>query len=123
MSFVDCVNRGDVDGLSLLIADDHTLQVLDEPPLVGRYANLDAWKEYLSAYPEYMIHVHDIAWSGDRVAVLGHTTGSHLALPDDEESLLTVIWIGVDADGLLGRWQVYEDTPDHRERFGLSSAR
>ena len=37
--FIECINLGDIDGLSALMTDDHTLQVLDEGPLVGRLAN------------------------------------------------------------------------------------
>jgi hypothetical protein len=56
---------------------------------------------------------------GDVVAVLGHTTGSHLGLPDDEESKLTLIWLGEVVDGLVRSWTLIEDTPEHRLRHGL----
>jgi ketosteroid isomerase-like protein len=36
VSFIDCINRGDLDGLTELMTDDHALVVLDEAPLVGR---------------------------------------------------------------------------------------
>ncbi len=45
MAFVDCVNRGDVDGLGRLMTADHVLRVLDEDPVAGRAANLDGWRE------------------------------------------------------------------------------
>lgn len=56
VSFLDCINRGDLDGLAALMTDDHTLIVLDEPPLVGRQANRDAWYGQFTAFPNYVIH-------------------------------------------------------------------
>ena len=52
VSFIDCINRGDIDGLSVLMTAGHTLQVLDEAPLFGKPANVEAWKGYASSFPE-----------------------------------------------------------------------
>jgi hypothetical protein len=81
IGFIDCINRGDIDGLGELMTDDHEL--VAEP--------------------------HDGC-----VAVLGHTTGSHLGLPDHEERALSLIWLAEVKDGQLllrraglgrvGRW-------------------
>jgi len=51
--------------------------------------------------------------------VLGATTGSHLGLPDEEELQLGVIWVADVAGGVLSSWQVVEDTPDTRRRYGV----
>ena len=48
------------------------------------------------------------------VAVLGHTTGSHLGLPDDEEEQQLVIWTARVVDGRLASWHLVEDTPERR---------
>ena len=117
--FIDCINRRDVDGLGDLMTDDHTLCVFDEPPLVGRAANLEAWRGYGTAFPEYVIHAHAFAAVGDRVAVLGHTTGSHLGLPDDDERALTLIWLAAVGHGRLSCWCLLDDTPKHRADLGL----
>ena len=66
MKFIECINRGDVDGLSVLMTDGHTLQVLDEAPLVGRAANVEAWRGYTSAFPNYVIYPHQFAERGTR---------------------------------------------------------
>src|SRR4051794_11843148 len=86
VSFVDGINRGDVAQLSLLMTDDHELRVFDEPPIQGKQANIDAWLGYVSSFPRYVIYPHAIVADGWDVVVLGHTTGSHLCLPDDQES-------------------------------------
>ena len=119
ISFIDCINRGDLAGLASLMTDDHALVVLDEEPLVGRAANVDAWRGYLSSFPDYVIYPRHLAASGERVAVLGTTTGSHLGLPDDEEGVLDVIWVAEVVAGRLSRWQVCDDAPELRRQLGI----
>jgi ketosteroid isomerase-like protein len=119
VSFIDCINRGDVDALAKLMTADHRLLVLDEPPLTGRAQNVDAWKGYMSAFPRYVIYPRHAVDDGPRVAVLGSTTGSHLGLPDDEERRLGVIWLAEVTDGALSRWQIVADTPRARADAGL----
>ncbi|MEY2474866.1 MAG: hypothetical protein QOG87_181 [Actinomycetota bacterium] len=119
--FIAAINAGDVAGLAHLMSADHTLQVFDEPALVGREANVDGWQGYCSAFPRYRIHVHDTAERAGAVAVRGHTTGSHLALPDTEEERLTLIWLAEVGAGKLRTWQLIDDSVGNRERVGLAS--
>lgn len=60
VSFIDCINRGDLDGLTELMTDDHALVVLDEAPLVGRSQNRQAWHDYLTSFPDYVIYPRHI---------------------------------------------------------------
>jgi ketosteroid isomerase-like protein len=119
ISFIDHVNRGDLDGLVALMLDDHVLAVLDEPPVVGRDANREAWRGYFGAFPDYVIYPDHIAATGSTVAVLGTTTGSHLGLPDDEESRLTVIWVARVIGGEVAEWRILEDTAEARTSHGI----
>jgi SnoaL-like domain len=122
VSFIDAVNRADLDRLAALMHVDHRFVVLDEEPVVGRAANIRAWHGYLSSFPAYVIHPRHIAGDGHRVAVLGTTTGSHLGLPDEEERRLNVIWLAEVEAGTLLLWEVAEDTPSTRERVGIPGA-
>jgi DNA-binding MarR family transcriptional regulator len=119
LHFVDCINRRDLPGLTSLMTDDHELRVLNEPAVVGRGANSDAWRGYFDAFPRYVIEPRAIAESDGTVAVLGHTIGSHLDLPDDEERERTLIWLAEIEDGRLRSWSLIDDTPANRERFNL----
>jgi hypothetical protein len=120
IGFIDCINCGDLDGLSDLMSDDHQLEVLDETPVVGCDANLEAWDGYFTSFPEYVIYPHRIVEADGVVAVLGHTTGSHLEMPDEEEAQLTLIWAAHVADGCVTRWRLLEDTIDNRRQFDFS---
>ena len=119
VDFVHCVNHGDIDGLARLMTDDHTLRVFDEAPLVGREANVDAWRGYAQGFPDYTIYPERIAARDGQVAVLGRTTGSHLGLPDAEEFQLSLIWVAEVRDGLVRSWTLREDTPANRHAYAL----
>jgi hypothetical protein len=119
ISFIDCINRGDVAGLERLMTADHVLQVFDEAPLAGRDDNVDAWNGYVTSFPSYVIYPHRFAARGDRVAVLGHTTGSHMGLSDLEESARTLIWVAQVESGKVRLWRLVEDTSKSRADLGL----
>lgn len=119
VSFIDCINRGDLDGLADLMTDDHALVVLDQPPLVGRDANREAWHGYFSSFPNYVVYPRHVTADGSAVAVLGTTTGSHLGIPDDEEMKLDVAWLARVVDGRLSEWRVAEDTAELRAQVGV----
>ena len=119
--FIDCVNRTDLDGLVATMTDDHRLEVFDEAPLVGREANATAWRGYFERFPDYVIYPHRIVEvTYATVAILGHTTGSHLGLPDDEEVKETLIWLAETSSGQVRVWSLVEDTPDNRLRLSLT---
>ena len=111
VSFIDRINHCDVPGLAALMTDDHRLVVLDEPPVAGKAANIAA----------YVIYPHEIVERDGRVAVAGHTTGSHLGLPDEQEARLTVIWLADVSEGRLTSSRIVADTPTARGEFGLTT--
>jgi hypothetical protein len=119
LSFVDGINRGDVGRLASLMTTDHELRVFDEPPLEGKQANVAAWRGYFSAFPRYVIHPHTLVADHAEVVVLGHTTGSHLGLPDEQERELTLLWRAVVTGGRLMLWQLIEDSPARRAALRL----
>jgi ketosteroid isomerase-like protein len=120
VSFIDRINHCDVPGLADLMTDDHRLIVFDEPPVVGKAANIAGWEGYAGSFPDYVIYPHEIAERDQRVAVVGHTTGSHLGLPDEQEARLTVIWLADVRDGRLASWNIVADTPAARSEYGLT---
>jgi hypothetical protein len=119
LAFVDHINRGNLDGLIAMMSEDHRLEVFDEQPVVGREANAAAWRSYMAAFPRYLIYPRRINATGAVVAILGHTTGSHLGLPDAEERELPLIWLAYVRNGTVERWQLIEDSPSNRQQFGL----
>ncbi|HET6865883.1 MAG TPA: nuclear transport factor 2 family protein [Solirubrobacteraceae bacterium] len=121
ISLIDCINRCDLATLSDLLSNDHRLEVFDEEPVIGKHANTVAWNGYFEMFPAYVIHPRQIAEHGDTVAILGHTTGSHLGLRDEDERKLTLIWLVDTRDGYVTRWQLIEDNAENRGAWGLGS--
>jgi ketosteroid isomerase-like protein len=121
VSFIDAINHGDAAHLASLMSDDHRLLVFDESPLDGKEANIEGWRGYSSSFADYVIYPHQLVARDEEVVVLGHTTGSHLGLPDEEESRLTLLWRAVVRDGRLHLWQLIADTPERRVEFGLTT--
>jgi hypothetical protein len=119
VSFIDAINRGDIALLASLMTDDHRLRVFDESPSVGKEANVAGWRSYTSAFPDYVIYPHRVVARNAEVVVLGHTTGSHLDLSDEQESRLTLLWRAVVRDGRLQLWQLLSDTPERRIEYGV----
>jgi ketosteroid isomerase-like protein len=119
LSFIDRINRTDIDGLLALMTEDHVLQVLDEPAVAGKRVLREAWNGYFTAFPEYVVYPERMTQEGASVAVLGYTTGSHLGLPDDEESRIPVLWTAAVRNGRLSRWSIVEDAPGTRMALGL----
>jgi hypothetical protein len=60
ISFIDAINRGDVERLGELMTEEHHLDVFDEAPLRGKAANVDVWHGYASAFPTYVISPHEL---------------------------------------------------------------
>ena len=69
--------------------------------------------------PLPVVYPRRIADNEGTVAILGHTTGSHLGLASDEESRLTLIWLAEIADSAVLSWSLIDDTRANRRRFGL----
>jgi hypothetical protein len=119
LSFVDAINRRDAVGLGELMTDEHALVVFDEPRLVGRAANIEAWNGYMASFPAYVIHPFAIAVRDTQVAIAGTTTGSHLGLPDEEETRQSLIWL-CDVEGdAVACWTLVEDTAQRRRDLRL----
>ena len=115
IAFIDRINAGEVDGLARLMTEDHELLVFTEPPVAGREANAEAWNGYATAYPNYRIYIHETGRREGVVSILGHTTGSHLGLPDEEEARETLIWQAEIRSGQVRRWRLVEDSAANRE--------
>jgi hypothetical protein len=123
ISFIDAINHGDVDRLAALMDKEYSLVIFGTAE-EGRERGIEGWRGYASAYPNYLIHPHRMVAEGNKAAVLGHTTGSHLGLPDEEEEKLTLIWVAdVTPDGLVRTWELLEDNPKNKRENGLGQRR
>lgn len=110
LKFVEVINAGNSEELVKLQTEDFTLIDMVGDVSRGR----DGWQGYFSAYPNYTIHMHQVLTSGNGVAIIGKTTGSHVE-PEVEE-LETVLWTAEIRDGLVAEWRIYSDIEDAKKK-------
>jgi ketosteroid isomerase-like protein len=103
LKFVEVINAGDSEELVKLQTEDFTLIDMAGDVFRGR----DGWQDYFSTYPKYKIHVQHVLTSGNGVAIIGKTTGSHV--PPEVEEKETVLWTAEVRDGLVAEWRIYSD--------------
>jgi hypothetical protein len=76
LKFVEVINAGDSLELIKLQTEDFTF--ID---MTGdKYSGRNGWSDYFASFPNYQIHVQLILTSGNGVAIIGKTTGSHIPL-------------------------------------------
>ena len=111
LKFVEVINAGDSKALIKLQSEDFTLIDTGGDEFCGR----DGWEGYFSAYPKYKIHVNNVLMSGNDVAILGKTTGSHV--PSKLEEKETVLWTAKIRDSLVTAWQIYSDINEIKRKI------
>jgi len=107
LEFVERINARDPDGLAELMTDDHTFIDSGGDVERGRDVMRKGFAEYFSSFPNYRINVSKVCTSGDAVAIVGKSTGSHV--PAELEPKETVLWIARIRDGLVAEWRIYTD--------------
>lgn len=110
LKFVEIINAGDSEELVKLQTEDFTLIDMAGDVYRGR----DGWQSYFSAYPKYKIHVQHVLTSGNVVAIVGKTTGSHVS-PEVEEKE-TVLWTAKIRNGLVAEWRIYSDIEEVQKK-------
>ncbi|TRO46449.1 nuclear transport factor 2 family protein [Candidatus Bathyarchaeota archaeon] len=110
LKFVECINAGDPSALMAHQTDDFTFIDMSGNVFTGR----QGWEDYFASYPDYKIHVDRIVTGGDGVAIIGRTTGSHVA-PNVEE-YEAVLWTAEIRDGLVAEWRIYTDLEDAKRK-------
>jgi len=110
LKFVEIINAGDSEALINLQTESFTLIDMAGDIYRGR----DGWQDYFSAYPKYKIHVQHVLTSGDGVAIIGKTTGSHV--PPEVEEKETVLWTAEIRDGLVSEWRIYSNIEEAKKK-------
>jgi ketosteroid isomerase-like protein len=111
LKFVDIINKGNSEGLMTLQAEDFVLIDYEGEVSRGR----SGWNDYFTAYPDYKIHVNHIITSGNGVAILGRTSGSHVS--PEVEDRETILWTAEIRDDLVAEWRLYSDTEEIEEEI------
>ncbi len=113
LKFVEVINAGDSRELVKLQTEDFTLIDMAGDVFRGR----DGWQDYFSSYPKYKIHAQHVLMSGNGVAIIGKTTGSHV--PPELEEKETVLWTAEIRNGLVVEWRIYSDIVEVKKKIKI----
>lgn len=110
LRFVECINNQDIEGLVSLMTKDFIMITYEGESEIGRELLRKGFQGYFTDYPGYKIHVEKVARSGNDIAIVGKTTGSHI--PPEVEERETVILIAKIEGNLVAEWRIFSDM-DH----------
>ena len=111
--FNNCINNQDIDGLSDLMADEHTFVDRDGSRHGPKLKMIEGWKQFFRMFPDYRNTFERIIAEDDRVFISG------FAFWSDKEPYDPVIWCAIIKENLIAEWSIHEDTPENREKFNL----
>jgi len=111
--FNDCINEGDLAGLSDLLTADHEFIDSAGNKVSGKARVLDAWTGFFTAFPDYRNVVEHMAVIDGSVVMTGRSQCSDARLDGE------VILVARVKRGRLSQWRVCDDTAEMRARLGI----
>ena len=115
VKFNEHISNRDLDGLSALMADDHTFIDKGGHAISGKSKCLEAWRGFFASFPDYRNVFHSLAVEDNRVVIVGRSSCSDIRLDGP------ALWVASTGDDRLAEWRVYEDTPANRRTLGIAS--
>jgi len=112
-AFNNCINNQNIDGLSDLMAENHTFIDRDGKSHGPKSHMVEGWKQFFQMFPKYRNTFKKIIAFDNHVFVLGFAYWS------DKEPYDPVIWTAVLDNNLVSEWRIYEDTIENRRKFKL----
>jgi ketosteroid isomerase-like protein len=114
MLFNDCINRGDLAGLSDLMTDDHVFIDSANNAISGKTRCVEAWRGFLAAFPDYRNQFERVRPLDGKAIIVGHSVCSDARLAGP------AMWTAKVDGQLIAEWRVYEDTSANRALLGLN---
>jgi ketosteroid isomerase-like protein len=111
--FNECINARDLDGLALLMTDDHIFVDRDGKVHQSREFMVKAWQQFFHLFPNYRNIFARIEARGNLVLIRGHAYWSE-SRPNDP-----AIWTATIVDDQVREWHIYDDTEANRAAFNL----
>lgn len=117
-SFVECINRHDLDGICQLLAKDHMFIDGTGRSVSGRESMRRAWTAYFGMMPDYWVGAEDVLERGDLVVLCGRAGGTYSvdgALDSGNRWEVPAAWRAVVRSGRLSLWQIFADNEPLRQ--------
>jgi ketosteroid isomerase-like protein len=113
LKFNEHINNRDLDGLAVLMTDDHTFVDTANHAIRGKVRCLEAWRGFFTSFPDYRNEFDRLVVEDNKVTVVGHSHCSDVRLNGP------ALWVARTSAGKLAEWRVYEDTAPNRRMLGL----
>lgn len=113
LQFNECINNQDLNGLTLLMTDDHAF--IDSEGTITRPKQkmVQAWKQFFDMFPTYRNTFNRVQSKENVVAILGYAYWS------EKQPYDPAIWTATIVNDLVQAWRVYHDTEADRRQFNL----
>ena len=120
MRFVEKINTGDVDGIALLMTENHRFIDSLGNITTGRHEMKKGWEGYFKMVPDYRIDVEESFNNGNAVILIGKASGTYS--PDGKAHpeyawTTPAVWFAKVEDGLIAEWRVYADNEPLRRHM------
>lgn len=112
--FNECINAQDLDGLALLMTDDHVFIDRDGKIYQSKESMVQAWRQFFHMFPNYRNIFDRIEARGNLVVIRGHAYWSE-SQPNDP-----AIWTATIVDDHVCEWHIYADTEQNRAAFNVA---
>jgi ketosteroid isomerase-like protein len=116
VAFNEHINNRNLDGLAILMTDDHAFIDTAGHAIRGKSACLDAWRGFFKSFPDYRNIFDRLVVEDTTVVVVGRSSCSDVRLDGP------ALWVATASDDKLAEWRVYEDTPTNRCTLGIASS-
>ncbi len=101
LKFNEKINQRDLEGLAMLMTDDHTFIDNAGEVTQGKAAMKEGWREFFESYPDYRNVFNTITVRDDVVVMVGYSTCSYEPLKGPS------IWTARVHGGRVSEWRVY----------------
>lgn len=110
--FNEAINRHDVDGISALMAEDHTFTDSGGTVTTGVESMKDGWEGFFSMFPDYRNEISGYLQDGITIMAYGSascTYNGNRGLVPENRITMPAAWRAVVRDGRVVEWQVFVD--------------
>ncbi|MCD7978108.1 MAG: GNAT family N-acetyltransferase [Tannerellaceae bacterium] len=115
LRFNDCINKADLQGLSVLMTDNHTFIDMAKNRTEGKINNINkTWKPFFDLFPVYRNIFQKIITRGSTVIMQGYSVCSDECLNN-----VCAIWVAEVIKGKVSLWHIYSDNEENRKILGI----
>jgi ketosteroid isomerase-like protein len=118
LAFVDAINRQSVEGIAVLMTEDHVFVDSLGTRVEGKQRMKAGWEGYFRMVPDYTIVIDETLVAGAVVVMLGTVQGTYptdgVLRPENKWST-PATWRAVIRGSFVAEWRIYADNEPIRQ--------